>query len=67
MPTETVYEHCFSSIEKMIDYIIDSCCLDCYCCMWPKSIPCYWEFSMICTKEDIEKWLLSEYKDEGKQ
>lgn len=60
---ETVYEHYFSSFEKMVDYISDGCSADCYCCQWPKTIPCFRQFIMNCTKEDIEKWLLSEYKE----
>lgn len=63
MPTETIYEHYFSTFEKMLDYISDGCCMDCYCCAWPSSIPCNHKFTDL-SKDEIKEWLLSEYKEE---
>ena len=57
---ETVYEHYFSTPEKLAENM--SCTCDCYSCSFPPEIPCSFK-DFTADKSTIPKWLKSNYKE----
>lgn len=53
------YTYMFGSVERTVDFIIDSCAMDCYVCPFPCSIPCFKEFGCDIEdlKQEITEWL----------
>lgn len=58
------YDCMFGSIDKAVTFIIDSCCIDCYCCPFSGSIPCSHNFGIDINDDDfkkkLEEWLIED-------